>query len=169
MDDVSWRRYHGRSPAGRRHVPPLAANVPTRCQLLEYGRPWSHWSLLPRRRFPFDLLVDHHCRRPARNLDIPSTFCRRRLCEYFKAKHSSLLIYFQVDSFIPGWDWDIKKKKGKKEGKSKKSGKKSDGSRPESPEGLAPPKMAIGSDSDTSRPSSARGGATIEEVPDEDD
>ncbi|CCA72396.1 related to translocation protein sec62 [Serendipita indica DSM 11827] len=74
-----------------------------------------------------------------------------------------------VDSFIPVWDWDIKKKKGKKEGKSKKSGKKSDGSRPDSPEGLAPPKMVVGSDSDTSRPPSARGGPTIEEVPDEDD
>ncbi|KAG8833580.1 Translocation protein S62 [Serendipita sp. 399] len=73
-----------------------------------------------------------------------------------------------VDSFIPLWDWDVKKKKVKKEGKSKKS-KKEAGSRSETPDLLAPPKAALGSDSDTSRPSSARGGITIEEVPDEDD
>ncbi|PVF97833.1 translocation protein [Serendipita vermifera] len=75
-----------------------------------------------------------------------------------------------VDSFIPLWDWDIKKKKkGKKEGKSKKKGK-DEGSRPDTPDdSLRPPKAAFASDSDTSRPASSRGGARIEEVEDEDD
>jgi len=78
-----------------------------------------------------------------------------------------------VDSFIPLWEWDIKKKKkpSKKDGKSKKSGSnKDDASRSGSPDDtLRPPKGYAPSDSDTSRPSSARGGARIEEVVDEDD
>lgn len=74
-----------------------------------------------------------------------------------------------VDSFIPFWEWDIKKtKKSKKDGKSKKSSK--EGSRSGTPDDtLRPPKGALPSDSDTSRPSSARGGMRIEEVVDEDD
>ncbi|CAG8717424.1 17082_t:CDS:2, partial [Acaulospora colombiana] len=71
----------------------------------------------------------------------------------------------KVDSFIPLWDWDIKKKKkGKKEGKPKKKGK-DEGSRPDTPDdSLRPPKAAFASDSDTSRPASSRGGARIEEA-----
>lgn len=82
-------------------------------------------------------------------------------------------IHLQVDSFIPFWEWDIKKKKksSKKDGKSKKSGSnKDDASRSGSPDDtLRPPKGDVPSDSDASRPSSARGGARIEEVVDEDD
>lgn len=82
-------------------------------------------------------------------------------------------IHLQVDSFIPLWEWDIKKKKksSKKDSKSKKPGSnKDDASRSGSPDDtLRPPKGYAPSDSDTSRPSSARGGARIEEVVDEDD
>lgn len=73
-----------------------------------------------------------------------------------------------VDSFIPLWEWDIKVKKKSK--KSKRAGSK-EGSRPDTPDDtLRPPKPSTAaSDSDISRPPSARGGARIEEVQDEDD
>jgi len=85
----------------------------------------------------------------------------------------------QVESFIPGWDWDIKKKKKKKSEKSEKSSKRSksgqsSGTNTPNPEGqatLAVPKPSINgmtSESDTSRPAS-RNGPTIEEVEDYDD
>ena len=84
----------------------------------------------------------------------------------------------QVDSFIPVWEWDIKKKKKKKSEKSEKSSKRSrsgqsSGTNTPNPEGqatLAVPKLSSGgmtSESDTSRPAS-RNGPTIEEVEDED-
>ncbi len=59
------------------------------------------------------------------------------------------------------------KKKGKKSKKDSKDG----GSRADTPDDtLRPPQATtFGSDSDTSRPPSARGGATIEEVKDEGD
>ncbi|KIM30945.1 hypothetical protein M408DRAFT_321957 [Serendipita vermifera MAFF 305830] len=73
-----------------------------------------------------------------------------------------------VDSFIPFWEWDIKVKK---KGKKSKKGTKEEGSRPDTPDdSLRPPKAAsLGSDSEISRPSSARGGVTVEDVKDEDD
>lgn len=78
----------------------------------------------------------------------------------------------QFESFVPWWDWDIKKKKEKKK-KSEKSGKKSKtGSGADTPnDSLAVPKATGGgltTDSDNSRPAS-RNGPTIEEVEDEDD
>jgi len=82
-----------------------------------------------------------------------------------------------VDSFIPAWDWDIKKKKKKKSEKTEKPSKRSksgqsSGTNTPNPEGqatLAVPKHSSGgmtSESDTSRPASR--GPTIEEVEDED-
>ena len=84
----------------------------------------------------------------------------------------------QVDSFIPTWEWDTKKKKKKKSEKSEKSSKRSksgqsSGTNTPNPEGqatLAVPKLSSGgmtSESDTSRPAS-RNGPTVEEVEDED-
>ena len=84
----------------------------------------------------------------------------------------------QVESFIPVWEWDIKKKKKKKSEKSEKPSKRSksgqsSGTNTPNPEGqatLTVPKLSSGgmtSESDTSRPAS-RNGPTIEEVEDED-
>lgn len=94
-------------------------------------------------------------------------FLPRRL--YHKTNHKTSSAY-QVDSFIPWWDWDIKKKKEKKK-KGEKSGKKSkSGSGADTPNEstLSVPKAGIATDSDNSRPAS-RNGPTIEEVEDDED
>lgn len=81
---------------------------------------------------------------------------------------TSYWLVYQVESFIPFWDWDIKKKKkSKKDGKKRGNGESKQDSADDS--SLRPPNAGAQTDSDTSRPPSARGGATIEEVKDEDD
>lgn len=75
MDNISWGCNHGRRVVGRCDVPALAASDEAGSQLVEHGCPWLDWALFRDRYIALDLLVDHHRRRAARDLDIPPTVC----------------------------------------------------------------------------------------------